>query len=158
LEIRSAGAKIGVDRRNPIIKRLWYRQDRATVLDALRHGARPDLATTLGCGPLDDLLALHHELGVLSAVARLHVPRQRAGLPDPLLLRTLAALPFVDQPSLSGAADALFREPALLLQLGWAPAQIRDGDNGRHRHPDGRQPESLACAWYRWCASRATAR
>jgi hypothetical protein len=39
----------------------------------------------------------------------------------------------------------LFREPAILLQLGWAPVQIRDGDNGRHRHPDGRQPESLPC-------------
>jgi hypothetical protein len=39
----------------------------------------------------------------------------------------------------------LFREPAILLQLGWAPAQIRAGSNGRHRHPDGRQEESLPC-------------
>ena len=44
-----------------------------------------------------------------------------------------------------GAAGALFREPAILLQLGWAPVQIRQGSNGRHRHPDGRQPESLPC-------------
>src|SRR5262245_10072032 len=127
------------------MKRLWYRQDRDAVLDALRNGARPDLATTTACGPLDELLALHDELGVLPALAALHVPRQRAGLPDRLLLRTLAALPFVDQPSLSGAADALFREPAVLLQLGWAPVQIREGDNGRHRHKDGRRPESLPC-------------
>ena len=127
------------------MKRVWYRQDRAAVLDALRQGQRPELATTMACGPLDELLALHDELGALPAVAGLHVPRQRAGLPDPLLLRTLATLPFLDAPSLSGAAGALFREPALLLQLGWAPAQIRDGDNGRHRHPDGRQPESLPC-------------
>jgi len=127
------------------MKRVWYRQDRVAVLDALRQGQRPELATTMACGPLDELLALHDQLGVLPAIAGLHVPRQRAGLSDPLLLRTLATLPFLDSPSLSGAAGALFREPALLLQLGWAPAQIRNGDNGRHRHPDGRQAESLPC-------------
>ena len=127
------------------MKRVWYRHDREAVLEALRRGQRPDLATTMACGPLDELLALHDELGVLPAIADLHVQRQRAGLPDRLLLRSLAALPFLDQPSLQGAAGALFREPALLLQLGWAPAQIREGDNGRHRHPEGRQGESLPC-------------
>jgi hypothetical protein len=127
------------------MRRVWYRHDRDAVLEALRRGQRPDLATTMACGPLDELLALHDELGALPAVAQLHVQRQRAGLPDRLLLRTLAALPFLDPPSLQGAAGALFREPAVLLQLGWAPAQIREGDNGRHRHPDGRQPESLPC-------------
>jgi hypothetical protein len=127
------------------MKRVWYRQDREAVLDALRRGQRPELATTMACGPLDELVALHEELGVLPAVAGLHVPRQRAGLPDRLLLRTLATLPFLSDPSLSAAAGALFREPAILLQLGWAPTQIREGDNGRHRHPDGRQPESLPC-------------
>jgi hypothetical protein len=62
-----------------------------------------------------------------------------------LLLRSLATLPFLSEPSLSAASGALFREPAILLQLGWAPAQIREGDNRRHRHPEGRQPESLPC-------------
>ena len=71
--------------------------------------------------------------------------RTRAGVPDELLLRTLATLPFVEQASLSGASEVLFREPAILLQLGWAPVQIRSGSNGRHRHPDGRQAESLPC-------------
>jgi hypothetical protein len=127
------------------MKRVWYRHDRQAVLDALRRGERPDLATTMACGPLDELLALHHELGILRAVDSLHVQRQRAGLPDRLLLRTLAALPFLSEASLQGAAGALFREPAVLLQLGWAPAQIREGDNRRHRHPDGRRPESLPC-------------
>src|SRR5437764_9989900 len=55
------------------------------------------------------------------------------------------ALPFVEQASLSGASEVLFREPAVLLQLGWAPVQIRAGSNGRHRHPEGRQEESLPC-------------
>jgi len=127
------------------MKRLWYRQDREAVLDALRNGARPDLATTMACGPLDELIALHDELGIFHALDRLPVPRQRAGVPDPLLLRSLATLPFLAEPSLQGAAGALFREPAVLLQLGWAPAQIREGDNGRHRHPDGRRAESLPC-------------
>ncbi len=44
-----------------------------------------------------------------------------------------------------GASGALFREPAVLLQLGWTPVQIGRGDNGRHRHPESRQPESLPC-------------
>lgn len=62
-----------------------------------------------------------------------------------MLLRTLATLPFVEQASLSGASEVLFREPAILLRLGWAPMQIGCGRNGRHRHPDGRQAESLPC-------------
>jgi hypothetical protein len=51
----------------------------------------------------------------------------------------------VEQASLSGATEVLFREPAVLLQLGWAPVQIRAGSNGRHRHPEGRPEESLPC-------------
>jgi hypothetical protein len=103
------------------------------------------LATTLACGPVDELVALHEELGILAALDAVVTQRQRAGLADALLLRTLATLPFLAEASLGGAAEALFGEPALLLQLGWAPVQIRAGDNGRHRHPDGRQPESLPC-------------
>jgi hypothetical protein len=127
------------------MKRVWYRYDREAVLDALRQGQRPDWATTMACGPLDELVALHDELGIFRLLDKLPTDRERAGLPDHLLLRTLATLPFLSEPSLAAAAGALFREPALLLQLGWAPAQIREGDNGRHRHPDGRQPESLPC-------------
>src|SRR5215216_5609087 len=124
---------------------VWYRQDRAAVLAALRRGERPDLATTRSSGPLDELVALQLELGIWEALDEVEVQRTRAGLPDALLLRTLATLPFVREASLSGAAGALFREPALLLQLGWAPAQVRAGGNRRHRHPAGRQPESLPC-------------
>jgi hypothetical protein len=127
------------------MKTVWYRQDREAVLAALRRGERPDWATTMACGPLDELVALHDELGVFQTLDAVHVDRQRAGVSDPLLLRTLATLPFLREASLSGAAGALFREPAVLLQLGWAPVQIREGDNDRHRHPDGRQPESLPC-------------
>ena len=39
----------------------WYRQDRAAVGEVLRAGQRPDLATTRGCGVLDELVALHDE-------------------------------------------------------------------------------------------------
>lgn len=127
------------------MKRRWYRYDREAVLAALRRGERPDWATTMACGPLDELVALHDELGIFQVLDRLQPHRQRAGLPDDLLLHTLATLPFLQEPSLDGASGALFREPAVLLQLGWAPAQIREGDNHRHRHPEGRQPESLPC-------------
>ncbi len=123
----------------------WYRNDKAAVAQALRRGERPDLATTMASGPLDELVALHEELGIFAFLDELEVQRERAGVPDGLLLRTLATLPFVEAASLSGASEVLFREPAILLQLGWAPMQIRQGSNGRHRHPEGRQEESLPC-------------
>ena len=123
----------------------WYRNDKAAVTEGLRRGERPDLATTMASGPLDELVALHQELGIWAILDEMEVQRTRAGIADELLLRTLATLPFVEQASLSGASEVLFREPAILLQLGWAPVQIRAGSNGRHRHPDGRQEESLPC-------------
>src|SRR6266550_3636026 len=123
----------------------WYRNEKGAVAEALRGGERPDLATTMASGPLDELVALHQELGIFAIVEELEVQRTRAGVADELLLRTLATLPFVEQASLSGAIEVLFREPAVLLQLGWAPVHIRQGSNGRHRHPDGRGEESLPC-------------
>ncbi len=123
----------------------WYRNDKAAVAEALRRGVRPDLATTMASGPLDELVALHQALGIFAIVDKLEVQRARAGVPDELLLCTKASLPFVEQASLSGGSSVLFREPAVLLQLGWAPVQIRAGSNGRHRHPDGRREESLPC-------------
>lgn len=123
----------------------WYRQDKDAVVGALRRGERPDMATTMSSGPLDELVALHDELGVFAALDAVELARQRAGVEDRLLLRTLATLPFVAAASLSGATELLFKEPAILLHLGWAAVQIREGSNGRHRHPDGRQEESLPC-------------
>jgi hypothetical protein len=103
------------------------------------------MATTMAAGPVDELVALHIELGTFDALDALPVARQRDGIADPLLLRTLATLPFLPEPALDPAAKLLFQEPALLLRLGWAPAQIQAGDNQRHRHPQGRQPGSLPC-------------
>src|SRR2546421_4127111 len=123
----------------------WYRNEKAVVAEALKRGEHPDLATTMASGPLDELVALHEELGIFAIVDEVEAQRKRAGVSDELLLRTLATLPFVEQASLSGASEVLFREPAVLLQLGWAPVQIRSGSNGRHRHPEGRQEESLPC-------------
>src|SRR5512135_1038702 len=68
----------------------WYRNEKAVVAEALRRGERPDLATTMASGPLDELVALHQELGILAIL-------------DELEVRTLATLPFVEQASLSGA-------------------------------------------------------
>src|SRR6266568_3283306 len=87
----------------------WYRNDKAAVAEALRGGERPDLATTMASGPLDELVALHQELGIFAIVEELEVQRTRAGIADELLLRTLATLPFVEQASLSGASEVLCR-------------------------------------------------
>jgi hypothetical protein len=123
----------------------WFRQDKQAVLDELRRGVRPLMATTMASGPLDELIALHIELGVFDALDHLPVDRQRAGIDDALLFRTLATLPFLPEPGLDPSARSLFQEPAILLQLGWAPAQIQAGDNRRHRHAEGRRVDSLPC-------------
>src|SRR4051794_23051720 len=123
----------------------WFRRDKEAVLDELRRGVRPLMATTMASGPLDELIALHIKLGVFDALDRLPVRREREGIADELLFRTLAALPFLPEPGLDSSARLLFQEPAILLQLGWAPAQIRAGDNRRHRHAEGRRVDSLPC-------------
>jgi hypothetical protein len=123
----------------------WFRQDTQAVLEALGRGKRPFMATTMGSGPLDELVALHVELGVFDALDRLPVVRRRAGISDPLLFRTLATLPFLSESALDPSARLLFQEPAVLLQLGWTPVQIQAGDNDRYRHPQGKQAESLPC-------------
>ncbi len=35
----------------------WYRNDKTAVAEALSRGERPDLATTMARGPLDELVA-----------------------------------------------------------------------------------------------------
>jgi hypothetical protein len=105
----------------------WYRNEKGAAVEALRRGDRPDLATTMSSGSLDELVALHQEWGMFAILDELEVQRVRAGVHDELLLHTLATLPFVKQASLSGATEVLFREPAVLMQLGWAPVQIRSG-------------------------------
>ncbi len=103
----------------------WYRRDKEAAVEALRRGERPDLVTTKACGPLDELVSLPKELGIFAAHDTVETRREGTGLADGLLLRTLATLQFVEEASLSGATGALFRESAILLQLGWAPVQIR---------------------------------
>ncbi len=46
-------------------------------------------------GPLDELIALHDEVGAFAAVEALDTVRCRAGLPEGLLLRTVAVVPFL---------------------------------------------------------------
>lgn len=123
----------------------WFERNQQAVAGALSRGQRPDMATTMDSGPLDDLVALHDELGVFEALDGIPVDRQRRGVEDRLLLRTLAVLPFLGAPSLTGASSLLFRNPAILLHLGWSAVQIQMGDNERHRAPQGRLPQSLPC-------------
>jgi len=149
----------------------WYRRDKEAVAAALQRGERPDLATTMASGPLDELVALHEELGIFAILDEVEAQRKRAGVPDELLLRTLATLPFVEQASLSGASEVLFREPAVLLQLGWAPLQIRSGNPcrailircamrcGGLGSPPGRKRKRRGCSRSTsgsWCAAKST--
>ena len=127
------------------MQQVWFRHDQQAVIEGLRRGERPEMATTLASGPLDELVGLHEKLGIFQALDAVPTDRERSGIEDRLLLRTLAALPFVEQGSFSGAAGQLFSEPAVLLHLGWSPLQIEIGDNERHRHLDGRRAESLPC-------------
>ena len=117
----------------------WFRQDKPAVLDALRQGQRPLMATTMASGPLDELVALHIELGIFDALDAIPVVRRRDGLDDPLLLRTLATLPFLPEAGLDPAAKLLFQEPAVLLRLGWAGADPVRGQStaSPSRRPTG---------------------
>jgi hypothetical protein len=91
----------------------WFRQDKPAVLDALRRGERPLMATTMAAGPLDELVALHIELGVFEALDAVPVARGREGIAEALLLRTLATLPFLPEEGLGPAAHLVFQEPAI---------------------------------------------
>src|SRR5262249_57365808 len=117
----------------------WFRQDKPAVLDALRRGQRPLMATTMASGPLDELVALHIELGILDALDALPVARQWDGLADPLLLRTLATLPFLPEAGLGPAPPPLFPEPGPPLPLGSgaapSPARVTHTDPQPQRQP-----------------------
>ena len=97
---------------------LWYQQNQAAVAEALRQGQRPDLAPTMSSGPLDELVALHDELGIFTALQALTVQRQRGGVPDQLLLRTWATLPFLAAHSFRAATGQLFGASGGVAALG----------------------------------------
>jgi hypothetical protein len=119
----------------------WREHDRAKVLACLQEGRYEAIATT-GQSELDVLAHLAAELGILEAVQMLTVKRKRAGIPDELLLRTLAVLPFVEAMGLSAAANTLFADAAILLQLGYTAIDLREGFNNRH----GAQEEAKSAA------------
>jgi hypothetical protein len=85
---------------------------------------------------LDELAHLTAELGVWEALKVIQVHRDRQGIPDHLLLRTLTVLPFIEAVGLSAATDTLFQDAAILLQLGYAVVEVQKGFNAR-RHPPG---------------------
>jgi hypothetical protein len=76
-------------------------------LECLQQGEYDARATT-GQGALDELAHLTAELGVWDALEAIQVSRDREGIPDELLLRTLTILPFIEALSLSAAAETLF--------------------------------------------------
>jgi len=114
----------------------WRRNDRAAVLECLRRGDAPrDAIATTSQGALDELAHLTAELGVWDALEVIQVHREREGVTDHLLLRTLTVLPFIQAVGLSAAANTLFQDAAILLQLGYAVFEIQHGFNVRHHAP-----------------------
>jgi len=118
------------------------REDRAAVLSALQAGQYEAIATSEQTA-LDELAHLAIELGVFEALKLIQVRREREGIPDELLLRTIAVLPFVEALGLSAAAGALFKDAAILLQLGYSIEQVQNGFNGRHRKPGAEASKSM---------------
>lgn len=108
----------------------WCENNREKVLEALQKGEYEAIITSRE-GALDALAHLACELEVLEAVKLIQVEREREGVPDELLLRTLAVLPFVEAMSLSAAANTLFEDAAVLMQLGYTAIQIQEGFNRR---------------------------
>jgi len=108
----------------------WRENNREKVVSALQKGEYEAILTSRE-GALDALAQLACELEVLEAVKLIEVDRERTGVPDELTLRTLAVLPFVEAMSLSAAANTLFEDASVLLQLGYTAVQIREGFNQR---------------------------
>ena len=101
------------------------------MLKCLQDGEYEAIVTS-GQSELDVLAHLAAELGILEAVKLIEVQRERAGIPDELLLRTLAVLPFVEAMGLSASANTLFEDAAILIQLGYTMVQLQEGFNERH--------------------------
>ena len=108
----------------------WRENNREKVLEALRTGEYEAILTSRE-GALDALAHLAWELGILDAVDLIRVERERGGIADDLLLRTLAVLPFVEAIGLSAAANTLFEDAAVLVKLGYTAVQIQKGFNDR---------------------------
>jgi hypothetical protein len=108
----------------------WRENNREKVLEALQTGEYEAILTSRE-GALDALVCLAWELGVLEAVNLIQVERERDGIPDDLLLRTLAVLPFVEAIGLSASANTLFEDAAVLVKLGYTAVQLQEGFNDR---------------------------
>lgn len=122
---------------------MWVRQDKQTVLRRLAEGATIQTIVPQASGALDELVALSAELETFRMLDELHVRRERHGIPDALLLHTLAVLPFLADGSLQGSAQSLFSDPAILVQLGYAPVELAEGVSARHRTAAGKTDESI---------------
>jgi hypothetical protein len=141
VEWSGSGAEYG--RRAGIELAMWVRQDKRTVLARLAEGAAIQTIVPQGNGALEELVALSVELGTFELLDSLAVSRERAGVSDKLLLHTLSVLPILAEGSLSGAAKALFADPAVLVQLGYAPVELQLGVTSRHRRPSGKTEQSV---------------
>lgn len=122
---------------------MWVRHDKQTVLRRLAEGATIQTIVPSADGALEELVARSAEVATFAMLDALPVRRERRGIADGLLLHTLAVLPFLADGSLHGSAHSLFSDPAILLQLGYAPVELHEGVSARHRHSTGKTDQSI---------------
>lgn len=62
---------------------------------------------------------------MFEAVGLIRAEREREGIPDELLLRMAAELPFVEAMGMSAGVGELCKEAAILLELGFGIREVR---------------------------------
>lgn len=87
----------------------WSRNDNAAEAEALRRGERLDLTTTMASDPLDEVVALHLELGIFAVLDEVKVQRVRADIPD-----ERAAAAYAGNIAIWGAGVLEWNQPSTL--------------------------------------------
>ena len=131
----------------------WYRYEKAAGAKALRRGEYPDLVMTMASGMLDESVAFHQEWGIFAILAELREQRERARVPNELLLPTRDSLPLVDQASRSFCNRSALPRASSTAVTGLG---VGADPRGKVYVVDGMDWE-MSCAWWYWgaCQPRA---
>lgn len=107
------------------------RHNQEAVMDRLRQQKYYDNIFIATTNELDKLIALMDELKLFSLLEKVRIERERAGIPDALLLRELFLLPILRIANPHQAGSYLLTDAGVLRLLGFTAQQIREGFNQR---------------------------